>query len=134
MKDASSIYGTKGADGAIIITTSRTKNQATRIDFAAYTGFNTAPKDLPVMNASDYRIYLSEMLQSKGMPDADIARLPYMNDDEKNADYARYHYKTDWQKQVLRNSANQNIFLKVTGGDNIATYGLSMGYAGNQES
>ncbi|MDF2192894.1 SusC/RagA family TonB-linked outer membrane protein [Paraflavitalea sp. CAU 1676] len=132
LKDASSIYGTKGANGAIIITTSRTKNQATRIDFAAYTGFNTAPKDLPVMNASDYRIYLSEMLQSKGMPDADIARLPYMNDDEKNADYARYHYKTDWQKQVLRNSANQNIFLKVTGGDNIATYGLSMGYAGNQ--
>lgn len=132
LKDASSIYGTKGANGAIIVTTSRTKSQATRIDFAAYTGFNSPPNNLPVMNANDYRIYLSEMLQSKGMSSTAIASLPYMNDDSKNADYARYHYNTDWQKNVLKSSVNQNIFLKVTGGDNIATYGLSMGYSGSR--
>ena len=132
LKDASSIYGTKGANGAIIITTARARSQATKIDFAAYTGFNTTPSKLPVMNAADYRIYLSEMLQSKGMSSTDIAALPYMNDDTKNPDYARYHYNTDWQKQVLKSSINQNIFLKVTGGDNIATYGLSMGYMGNK--
>lgn len=132
LKDASSIYGTKGANGAIIITTARAKSQATKIDFVAYTGFNMTSNNLPVMNAADYRIYLSEMLQSKGLSSTDIASLPYMNDDSKNPDYARYHYNTDWQKQVLKNSVNQNIFLKVTGGDNIATYGLSMGYMGNK--
>jgi TonB-linked SusC/RagA family outer membrane protein len=131
LKDASSIYGTKGANGAIIITTARAKSQATRIDFAAYTGFNQTPRNLPVMGASDYRIYLSEMLQSKGLTGAEIAAQPFMNDEPKSGDYARYHYNTDWQKKVLSNSLNQNYFLKVTGGDNIATYGLSMGYMGN---
>ncbi len=131
LKDASSIYGTKGANGAIIITTARAKSQATKIDFGVYSGFNMAPARLPVMNADDYRIYLSEMLQSKGMSAAQIAAQPYMNDDPKNPEYARYHYNTDWQKKVMSNSLSQNIFLKVTGGDNIATYGLSMGFMRN---
>ena len=132
IKDASSMYGTKGANGAIIITTARAKKQATAIDFAVYSGFNFAPKNLPVMDAAGYRIYLSEMLQSKGLSATQIAALPYMNDDKKNPNYARYHYNTDWQKQVLDNSTNQNYFLKVTGGDNIATYGLSVGVVKNQ--
>ena len=127
IRDASSIYGTKGANGAIIITTARAKQQATKIDFGAYTGMNFAPESLPVMDAADYRIYLSEMLQSKGLTSAQIAAQPYMNDNKNNPDYARYHYNTDWQKKVFHNSMNQNYFLKVTGGDNIATYGLSMG-------
>ncbi|TDH26584.1 SusC/RagA family TonB-linked outer membrane protein [Segetibacter sp. 3557_3] len=128
LKDASSIYGTKGANGAIIVTTARAKTQATKIDFALYTGFNTAPSTLPVMEAADYRVYLSEMLQSKGLTPAQIQAQPYMNDDPNQANYARYHYNTNWQKKVLQNSLNQNYFLKVTGGDNIATYGLSMGF------
>ena len=131
LKDASSMYGTKGANGAIIITTARSKSQATKIDFAAYSGYNFAPENLPVMDAASYRIYLSEMLQSKGLSAAQIAALPYMNDDVKNPNYARYHYKTDWQKEVLGKSMNSNYFLKVTGGDNIATYGLSVGVVKN---
>lgn len=131
LRDASSIYGTKGANGAIIITTARAKTQATKIDFSAYSSFNQAPKNLPVMNAADYRTYLSEVLQSKGMSSSEIAALPYMNDDPANPLYSSYHFNTDWQKKVLSNSMSNNYFLKVTGGDNIATYGLSMGYMKN---
>jgi len=132
LRDASSIYGTKGANGAIIITTARAKEQATKIDFGAFTGFNMAPKSLPVMEAPDYRIYLSEILQSQGMSGSQIAAQPYMNDDPNSPEYATYHYNTDWQKKVFNNSISNNYFLKVTGGDNIATYGLSMGYMKNQ--
>jgi TonB-linked SusC/RagA family outer membrane protein len=128
IRDASSIYGTKGANGAIIITTARAQGEATKIDFAAYSGFNKAPESLPVMNASDYRIYLSSMLQSKGMTSSQIQALPYMNDDPANPDYASYHYNTDWQKRVFANSMTKNYFLKVAGGDNIATYALSTGF------
>jgi TonB-linked SusC/RagA family outer membrane protein len=128
LRDASSIYGTKGANGAIIITTARAQGEATKIDFAAYTGFNKAPQHLPVMNAADYRVYLSSMLQSKGLTANEIQALPYMNDDPSNPDYASYHFNTDWQKKVLANSLTRNIFLKVSGGDNIATYALSTGY------
>jgi TonB-linked SusC/RagA family outer membrane protein len=128
LRDASSMYGTKGANGAIIITTIRAKEQATKIDFGAFTGFNAAPDRLPVMNAAGYRTYLSEMLQSKGLSAGEIAAQPYMNDDPSNPDYHTYHFDTDWQKKVLANSKTNNLFLKVTGGDNIATYGLSVGY------
>lgn len=131
LKDASSTYGTKGANGAIIITTARARTQATHIDFAAYAGVNLAPKSLPVMNSSDYRLYLQEVLQSKGMSVAQIQAQPYMNDDPQNPLYAQYHFNTDWQEKVMENSINQNYFLKVTGGDNIGTYGLSMGFTKN---
>ena len=131
LKDASSIYGTKGANGAIIITTARAKYQATKIDFAAYSGYNQAPANLPVMKASDYRLYLHEILQSKGMSLSQIQAQPYMNDDPQNPLYAQYHFDNDWQEKVMGNSFNQNYFLKVTGGDNIATYGLSLGFTKN---
>ncbi|MCS3797292.1 SusC/RagA family TonB-linked outer membrane protein [Niastella sp. OAS944] len=131
LKDASSIYGTKGANGAIIITTAKAKTQATRIDFALYSGFNQAPKRLPVMNAADYRTYLHEILQSKGMSNAQIQAQPYMNDDPAAPLYTQYHFDTDWQQKVLTNSFNQNAYLKITGGDDIALYGLSMGFTKN---
>src|SRR5829696_2892009 len=128
LRDAYSIYGTKGANGAILITTIRARDQATRIDFGVYTGFNASPARIPVMDATGYRTYLSGMLQSKGMSSTEIAALPYMNDDPNSSTYAAYHFDTDWQKKVLANSKTNNLFLKVTGGDNIATYGLSIGY------
>jgi TonB-linked SusC/RagA family outer membrane protein len=133
LKDAASIYGTKGANGAIIITTSRAKEQATSIDFGMYASFNEAPALMPVMNAYQYRIYLNEMLQSKGMSATEIAALPYMNDDTAtNPEYFRYHNNTNWQRNIFQNSMNQNYYLKVTGGDNIATYALSVGYTRNE--
>ncbi len=70
LKDASSLYGTKGANGAIIITTIRAKELGTKIDFAVYGGMNFTPKNLPVMQSGDYRTYLSELLKTKGMSDA----------------------------------------------------------------
>jgi TonB-linked SusC/RagA family outer membrane protein len=132
LKDASSIYGTKGANGAIIITSARAKEEVTKIDFTASTGISRVPHRLPVMNANNYRIYLSEILQSKGMSPGDIAALPYMDDDPSNPQYYRYHNNTDWQKDVMDAAINNSYFLKVTGGDNIATYALSVGYTKNK--
>jgi len=129
LKDATAEYGAKGANGAIIITTSRAKKQATSIDFGVYASYNQQPASLSMMNAGDYRTYLTEILQNKGMSLTDLASMPYMNDDSSsNPEYYRYHNSTDWQKKVLRNSLNKNYFLKVTGGDNIATYALSIGF------
>lgn len=132
IKDASSIYGTKGANGAIIITTARANQLGTKIDFAVTGGVNLAPENTPVLKAADYRIYLSELLKTSGMSVADIQAQPYMNDDPSNPEYFKYHNETDWQKLALKRSASQNIYLKVTGGDNIAKYALSLGYLSNK--
>lgn len=83
------------------------------------------------MNAAQYRTYLSDLLQSGGATPAQISAYPYMNDNPSNPDYYRYHNNTDWQKQVLKNSSFKDYYLKVTGGDNIARYALSMGVSTN---
>ena len=131
IKDGSSTYGTKGSNGVIVITTIRAKELGTKIDFAVYGGVNFTPASLPLLNASEHRIYLSEILKSKGLTDAQIQAQPYMNDDKSNPDYFRYHNNTDWQDLVFNKSNTKNIYLKVTGGDNIAKYALSLGYMSN---
>jgi TonB-linked SusC/RagA family outer membrane protein len=127
IRDGTSTYGTRGANGVILITTARAKELATRIDFATYGGFNMTPAVLPVMDAAHYRVYLADLLQTAGYLADSINSRPYMND-AKNPDYYNYHHNTSWQNQVMKNSYNQNYYLKVTGGDNIATYALSLGY------
>ncbi|HEX2628670.1 MAG TPA: TonB-dependent receptor plug domain-containing protein, partial [Chitinophagaceae bacterium] len=52
LKDGSSLYGVKGANGVILITTARARELGTRIDFAIYTGIASRPDALPVMNAA----------------------------------------------------------------------------------
>lgn len=133
IKDATaSIYGARSANGIIVITTSHAKELTTKIDFAAYGGLNFTPKQIPVMEAGDYRIYVSELLKSGGYTDSQIAALPYMNDSKANPSYYNYHNNTNWQDKVFKQSYNQNYFLKVTGGDDIAKYALSMGVTNNK--
>ena len=144
LKDATSIYGSKGANGAILIETAKAAGQATRIDFHAYTGFNPAPNNLyPMMNAWQYKSYLNEILSTrlllngeKYYTQAQIQALPYINQEkpvvhewgiEGNRDYYRYNQDTDWQKEVFQNSASQNYYVSIKGGDDIALYALSVG-------
>lgn len=131
IKDGASYYGTRGANGVVLITTSHAKELATKIDFAAYGGVNYQPKNIPLLNVSDYRLYLTDILRSSGQTDSQIQAQPYMSDNPANPNYYRYHNNTNWQDQVMSNSYSQNYYLKVTGGDNIAKYALSVGYLNN---
>lgn len=132
IKDGATTYGTRGANGVILITTGRAKDVATRLDFSANGGYNSSPSEIPVMQADQYRILLSELLKTRpGTTDAMIQALPYMNDNA-NPDYYTYHQNTNWQNQVFRNSISQNYYMKVTGGDDIAVYSLSLGYLNNE--
>ena len=132
---ATASYGTKAANGIVVITTNRAKDLATQIDFSAYSGFNLAPKKLAVMKSDDYRTYLSDILKSQGLSSSAIAAKPYMNDDPNpvtNPSYQTYHQNTNWQDQVFKNSVDQSYFLKVSGGDNIAKYALSAAYSSDK--
>lgn len=135
LKDASAgMYGTKGANGVILLSTNNHPDIATKIDFGVFSGYNYISQSslLPVMQSTDYRTYLSDLLQTSGQTSAQIAALPYMNDDVNSGNYYMYHNNTNWQKQTFKNGYNQNYNLRVTGGDNIATYVLSLGYGNNK--
>lgn len=132
LKDGASMYGTRGANGVILITTGRAKDVATRLDFSAYGGYNGTVKNLPVMEADNYRIFLSDLLRTRpGYTDAMIKAEPYMND-ANNPDYHNYHQNTNWQDKVSSSGISQNYYLRVTGGDEVATYALSLGYLNNE--
>lgn len=133
IRDGSSTYGVKGANGVILITTARARQLPTRIDFAAYEGYNFAPGEWPVMNGSDYRTYLSDVLKTSGLTDQQIRSYTLFNDDPtNNPTYYQYHNNIDWQKQVYKNTFQNDYYLKVSGGDDVARYSLSMGILKNR--
>ena len=72
------IYGAKGANGVIEITTKRGKSRATRIGVRLYGGFETTPSTLDVMNGEQHRNYLSEILGTY-VPANATNRLSYLN-------------------------------------------------------
>ncbi|AWW31186.1 SusC/RagA family TonB-linked outer membrane protein [Echinicola strongylocentroti] len=128
IKDGGSIYGTKGANGVVLITTSRAKDLTTRIDFHTYGGVNIKPKNLPVMEADEFKPYYSEMLESSGLTTNEVIGNRYLNETPDTLGYYNYHNNTNWQDQVMKTSYDQNYYIKVSGGDNIARYALSLGH------
>ena len=128
IRDAASIYGSRGSGGVIFIRTSDPSEIATKIDFSVYGGLNFTPEQIPLLAADDYRTYVAEILQTSGITADSLYSLPFMIDDPEYREYYRYHNETNWQDEVFSNSTNQNINLKITGGDEIALYALSVGY------
>ena len=134
LKDAvsTSIYGARAANGVVVINTNHAKELATKIDFQATTGVNFTPMALPVMSAYAYRSYLNDVLATTSLSGEEIGAMPFNNDNRDFAEYMRYHNDVKWQPEVFKGSQDQNYYLKVTGGDNIAKYALAVGYNNEQ--
>lgn len=128
LKDGTSLYGSKGANGVILITTRQANDMVTRINLNMSTGITTMPKTIPVMSASDYRIYLSEMYGSAGLTSAEVLQLPFMNDDPKRSTYKTYHNNTDWNDYIYQYGTQNNYAINVTGGDEKALYYFALGF------
>ena len=141
LKDAATLYGVKGANGAIIVETKRAKDAETRITAQVLTGMNMKPNSLPLLDATQSKRYLMDVYQSRGYTNGEIQKLPFINSEkpvkqawgyEGNTDYYRYNKSTDWQDQLFVEGFKQNYSIGVTGGDNIALYALSLGYLQNE--
>lgn len=132
VKDAASIYGAKAANGVIFIRTKHAEELATKIDFSAYGGINYAPNQIPMMEAEDYKMYLSEILETSSLTSDEIQELPYMIEDPGYVNYNRYHNNTNWQDEIYTNSINQNYKLNIQGGDEKALYAISVGYLNSE--
>jgi TonB-linked SusC/RagA family outer membrane protein len=128
VRDATSIYGARGSNGVIYIRTNTPTQMETRIDLSAYGGLNFTPDQIPLLGADDYRRYLSELLQTSGLTPDSIREMPFMIDDISFPDYYRYHNDMNWQNEVFGQSYDRNVNLKVSGGDDVALYALSIGY------
>lgn len=131
LKDASAtaIYGARGANGVIIITTKRGQSGKPRVTLDAYYGVQSPWRQLDLLDAQQYREYANEM-QAR-------AKEQFPNNNAFNpipalVDPNNLRADTDWQKEMFRSAPIQNYTLGVSGGSENATYNVSLGYF-NQE-
>lgn len=153
LKDASAtaIYGARGANGVIIVTTKTgSLSQPTHITFNGYIGFQQRWKKLDVMNAKDYadtyvaingnasakKYYAENGLNGwlnlyQSLRSSDF--YPTVYNPETNPtgfDYSQVN--TDWQDEVFRTGLIQNYHLAIDGGSDKATYSLSGSWFGQE--
>lgn len=131
LKNGTAIYGSKAANGVILIKTKRGTGTVTKIDLNITTGMTTTPKSIPVMNATQHLNYVSEVLKTSGLTPQQLTQLPFFNDDPARSTYLAYHNNTDWADQVYTNGWSKDYSINVNGGDEKAQYYLSLGYTGN---
>ncbi len=107
LKDASAtaIYGSRGANGVILITTKRGKAGMSSLGFSSNIGFSKIANPLPVLTAAEFR--------------KEVPKLGGTLDDEGGS--------TDWQKEVTRTAITQNYNLTLSGGADRLTYYASFG-------
>ncbi len=109
---ATAIYGSKAANGVIIITTkSGGKTERTNVSYNGYVAFDKVSKTLDVASASDIRSYVSKN------------SIDYAYD--KGSD-------TDWQKEVLRTGISHNHNLSINGGSAKTKYMASINFMDRQ--
>jgi len=125
MKNGTALYGAKGANGVILITTKRNRSMATKIDVTIGGKFMAEPRTPQMLGAEEYRTYASEMLATQM---SDISSMKFLISDPSYYYYPMYHNNTDWKKEVYRSSFAQSYGINVQGGDDVASYNLSVGY------
>ncbi len=130
LRNGTALYGAKGGNGVLEIKTRRGKSLQTRINVRAYGGFQLTPGKMDVMNASQYRNYVTEFLGT--LPDAEYLSgsklIPFLNEDPDYIYYKMYHNETDWQEDMYHETFTQNYKVSVEGGDDVAMYNLSLGF------
>lgn len=109
LKDASAtaIYGSRGANGVIMITTKKGKAGMRQLDYSFNLGVSTVAKKLDVLTGDEYRKTVSELgltLDDKGQ-------------------------NTDWQDVIFRTAISQNYYVSFMSGSENTSYRASAGYS-----
>ncbi len=109
LKDAAStaIYGSRGSNGVIFVTTKNGQSKKGQVTFSANTSMDWIAKKLDMLSASDIRKYVSDN---------------NLNFNDGGAD-------VNWQDQIYRTGTSQNYNLGFSGGDDMNQYNASIMYA-----
>lgn len=116
LKDASSIaiYGSRGADGVVLITTKSGRAGKDRISYTSRLDYNTMPKYLDVLNSREYMLRTNEARENMGLTPT------YTEEQIENPEI-----DVNWQREVLQSRYSHNQQLAVSGRDDRTRYMLS---------
>ncbi|MDO6430711.1 SusC/RagA family TonB-linked outer membrane protein [Flavitalea sp. BT771] len=119
--DATAIYGSRGANGVILITTKKGKAGKSHIDINLYSGYSQITKYYHLLNTPQYLKMREEALKNDAIP-IDVNSAP----DLTVWDTTRY---TDWQKYAFGHTGKATaIDVSLSGGDNRTTFRIGAGY------
>lgn len=132
LKDASStaIYGSKAANGVVIITTKKGKKDMKPQIVVSYYGTGSTPINPKVLNTNQYKTLLTEAAQNDynyyqtagGSPQANVTAIL----DNPSTFFGNGN--TNWLKLITRNTLANNVQLSVQGGGNASKYYTSISY------
>lgn len=119
LKDPSSlaIFGVRGANGVIIITTKKAKEGQTLVNINTSFGWKHVVDRIKMVNASQFKELYSEQL---------------VNEKNPAFDFSVWNADTDWQDEVLQNGFITNNNISVTGASEKHSFYLGMGYSYEQ--
>jgi TonB-dependent starch-binding outer membrane protein SusC len=119
LKDASAtaIYGSRAANGVIIITTKRGQKGEALITYDGYVGWQEMPVTLDLLDLQEYAIHKNTRSQMGIVQTDDFFVRPDL-----------LGKGTDWQKELFSKAKMQSHNLSVSGGNEATTYTLGMGY------
>ncbi len=141
LKDASAtaIYGARGANGVVLITTKKGKQGKARVSFDASFGWSTAVNRIEMMNSEQLYGFLTEAYKNDGMRlPRNITRLYHLDGkglgpvDEYGDATDINVYDTDWWKETTRTAFKHNYNLSVSGGTEKLSSHFSIGYTGQE--
>ncbi|WP_276089702.1 SusC/RagA family TonB-linked outer membrane protein [Pedobacter sp. JY14-1] len=125
--DATSIYGSRGGNGVILITTKKGKPGITKMNFSLNSGYGEIERSLNVLNTSQYLEMRREAYSNDGLSipskNSPVADRTFENYDLTFWDEER---SNDWQKELLSGQAQQyNVQGSIQGGSNNVQYFVS---------
>lgn len=122
LKDASAaaIYGVRGANGVIIITTKKGSQGKISINYKSSLGFQTVPKKLPLTDRIGYQNITSAAEINAG--------LDVVPGNDPNSDLYIDDVDTDWQDEAFRTGVLQNHSLTFSGGAENLAYSMNVDY------
>jgi TonB-dependent starch-binding outer membrane protein SusC len=114
--DATAIYGSRGANGVILITTKRGKAGSAKLDMNVYTGEGQVATMMHLLNTSQYLEMRREAFYNDGLAVPSITTTPTDNNYDINGFWDTTRY-TNWQKVLIGNMAKfTNAQASVSGG------------------
>ncbi|MGC4102397.1 SusC/RagA family TonB-linked outer membrane protein [Ferruginibacter sp.] len=128
---ATAIYGMRGANGVVLITTNGGTAGKTYLDISSYTGLMTEPELVSVLDTAQYRSFILAKERASGVSESDILKGVgrYLLLSTPANQVERYNNNTNWQDLVLKNGFVSNSHLTLRGGDAVAKYSLNVGYS-----
>lgn len=115
LKDASAtaIYGSRGANGVVIVTTKKGAKKKTQIDFETSYGVQTLRKKMDLMNAREYATLVNRTRENGGL-------TPYFTEQQINS----FGDGFDWQDELFRPAAFKKAALNINGGTDETQYSI----------